>query len=91
MALNSGTFLILRPSHTVLPVIKAIEDVWTANCKHPILTCLSDAKLDPKHDDSPIPKLLYSTEGFVSFDGRMKEGFDFHYFLTQKSKQFRDS
>lgn len=59
--------------------------------QHNTFTVIPDPKIDPKHKDSPIPQLLATTDGFVSFDGRMKDGFDFHYFMAQNSVCLRES
>lgn len=91
MALYIGSYVILRPSCTVLPVLKVLEESWKSVTQHHTFTVIPDPKIDPKHDDSPIPKLLASTDGFVSFDGRMKDGFDFHYFMAQNSVTLRES
>lgn len=89
LSLYSGSYLLLRPSHTVLPAISLFKQAWDTVSNQPTFTVIADSSLDPKKDDSPIPKLLTLTDGFLSFDGRMKDGFDFYYFMVQQSPTLR--
>lgn len=75
----------------MLPPVEFITSLWDSCSDTPILRCLIDAEIDPKNDDSPVLDLLNQTEGFLSFNGRLKEGLDFHYFMSQTNEVFRES
>lgn len=50
-----------------------------------------DEQLDPKNDDSVVRDIIGSSEGFISFQGRLKDGLDFHYYLSQSNEVFREN
>lgn len=91
LALHSSNPLILRPNYYALPAIKAIEELWDQNCEIKMVQTLIDPYLDPKNDNSPVKNMLEATEGFVSFDGKMKDGFDFHFYMNKISPVLREN
>lgn len=54
-----------------------------------MIKIIYDSHLDPKHDESPVKKILQSSDGFISFDGRIKDGFDFHFYMNKNSLTMR--
>ncbi len=56
-----------------------------------MIQTLMDPYNDPKNDNSPVKNVLEVTEGFVSFDGKMKDGFDFHFYMNKVSPTLREN
>ena len=55
------------------------------------MQCVVDSESDPKHADSAVLKLINDTHGFISFSGRMKDGLDFHYYMSNVNEVFREN
>jgi hypothetical protein len=91
LALRCNTPLLLRPSASVLPALAQLQTIWEDSGKLNMVRCLPDEPADPKDDKSLVKHLLSSTEGFISFWGRLGEGLDFHYYMSQSSEGFRES
>lgn len=91
LALQSSNPLILRPSYYAIPAIKEIEKLWDDHCNIKMVQTLIDPYIDPKNDNSPVKNILETTEGFVSFDGKMKDGFDFHFYMNKVSTTLREN
>ena len=47
--------------------------------------------MDPKNDNSVVKGVLEQTEGFMSFWGRVRDGLDFHYYISQSNEVFREN
>jgi acyl-CoA reductase-like NAD-dependent aldehyde dehydrogenase len=91
LALHSSNPLVLRPNYYALPAVREIERLWDENCNVKMVQTLIDPYIDPKNDNSPVKNMLEATEGFVSFDGRMKDGFDFHFYMNKVSPVLREN
>lgn len=91
LALKSNNALLLRPSPQVLPSVEFIVSLWNSISEAALLNCLVDSEIDPKHEDCSLAALLPQTEGFLSFRGRLQDGLDFHYFMSQATNNCRES
>lgn len=85
VALRSNNSLFLRPSPSVLPAISYVTSLWSESTSSRIVRCLPDLQTDPKHKESLVANILSETEGFISFWGRLKEGLNFHYYMSQSN------
>ena len=91
IACRTNTPLLLRPSPYVLPPILQLESIWNKHSKAKLIRCLVDSEVDPKSERSVIKGVLERTEGFISFWGRIKDGLDFHYYISRCNEVFREN